>query len=429
MAPTIVTDEEAATTLCCANGMLDVLLEHPLCLKNNASNSISRRTALTPSITNSCSTRGTTVAPIVGNAFDLILVRCSQTGNTTCSEPTFSFASSTWNASNTSVPPGFRVVLEIEPSNNNSSYTTPSSQGTRFQSVQFSVGEDLNIRLPDNHDDHNSTVTKMTIHERDGQRKDTKALNMLADFLQYGRNHGRYLLLDETDEVVAVADVHVNLWSDQDRLAVVDIDGTITKSNVRGVVDTVLTNSYKYCHDGVCGLLSQMEGVRVIYLTCRPMSLANHTRKFLSSVRQTEHALPEGAFIGFAGSMTQMLFMELVYKTAHKFKTAALERHVMRPFHDLGVKAVFCAAFGNTLMDMEAYHDAGMELNRVYLVDKKSRIYCLDRNHQHEHKMTPNRSDYYLLAKGTAFDGYKDQKLLLHLLEKLTRTDPLLQRN
>lgn len=348
-----------------------------------------------------------------GNAFDLILVSSRNSHMTSCSEPTFNFGS--FGA----VSCGSRVVLEVEAVHLDQYITNivnRKPQESRHY-VQFPIDENLKIRLPENHIS-NVTMREREISPLDQPKHDPKALGLLAALLESGCNRGRYLLLSEADTITAIATVNVHLWSVDDRIAVVDIDGTITKSNVRGVVDTVLTQTYLYCHDGVCELLSTIPNVRVVYLTCRPISLSDKTRDFLSRLRQADHTLPHGALIGFTGSLTQMIFMELIYKSANDFKREALRRHVVEPYKEVGVDVSFTAAFGNTLTDMAAYHATGMDLDSIYLIDKQSSIFCLD-GKTCEADALADRHEFYLLARGTKFQGYRDRRLLTHISEKL----------
>jgi hypothetical protein len=135
----------------------------------------------------------------------------------------------------------------------------------------------------------------------------------------------RYLLYNVNDSLVGEAHAHLFLWKSHYQIVVCDIDGTITRSNVQGVMDTILTENYKKvlpnsmkqdqnkrsttnpscCHDGICQFLSQLvvhqqndimergcddeedqEIVQVVYLTARPIALASITRSFLQHVRQ-----------------------------------------------------------------------------------------------------------------------------------------------
>lgn len=306
---------------------------------------------------------------------------------------------------------------------------------------------------------------------------DAKTLGKLTSFLKKGCNAARYLLQNADGETIAIAPFNIFLWSCTDRIMVVDVDGTITRSNIRGVVDTIVTEQYTYCHDGVCEFLSSSssllrnmsssengendsknnggdgddEGdssqshIRLLYLTSRPIGIANTTRKFLSQLRQRDtHQLPQGPLIGHTGTLPQVLMMELVYKSIHEFKAAALLQHVVQPFAVMGVhpRNIFVAGFGNTLMDMQAYHMAGMDLGQIYLIDKQSNIYCLDqasktlsdkdtdddddandsntsKNNKDNNKQDhPKPRNEYLRMRGTHFMGYLDERLLDHVLDR-----------
>jgi LNS2 (Lipin/Ned1/Smp2) len=114
--------------------------------------------------------------------------------------------------------------------------------------------------------------------------------------------------------------------------------------------------------------------------------------------------------------------MDFYHANAHEFKYDTLKKYVARPFQDLGATDVFYAGFGNTVFDMHAYHNAGIDLHRMFLIDKQSRIYCLDRK-EHEDSNTDveralDRPKEYAMARGTLYgNGYQDPKLLLHVLD------------
>ena len=48
------------------------------------------------------------------------------------------------------------------------------------------------------------------------------------------------------------------LWSTSDLLVVSDIDGTITKSDVVGLVDSIAVESYGHTHSGVCRFFNEV---------------------------------------------------------------------------------------------------------------------------------------------------------------------------
>jgi phosphatidate phosphatase PAH1 len=197
---------------------------------------------------------------------------------------------------------------------------------------------------------------------RDGNHTKNKtiddATNKLKPFLKLGRNPIRYLLLDELT-VVGVAEANIFLWRYDDTLIVSDIDGTITKSNARGAIDTIITAKYQHVHHSICNLLYRLATqpkTHIVYITSRPLSLATSTRNFLDLVRQEEARLPQGPILGFGGKLSQLLLMELVSKSTHHFKSEMLWKQIVQPFRCATNDAIynlFVAGFGNTVMDMQ----------------------------------------------------------------------------
>jgi phosphatidate phosphatase PAH1 len=118
--------------------------------------------------------------------------------------------------------------------------------------------------------------------------------------------------------------------------------------------------------------------------------------------------------------------MDFYHINAHEFKYDTIQKYVTQPFLSVGIKRdqIFYAGFGNTVYDMHAYHNAGMDMHRMFLIDKKSCIFCLDSTLTTSDDSTrtciqraldhPKR---YATVKGTLFsDGYDDPKLLTYLL-------------
>ena len=146
--------------------------------------------------------------------------------------------------------------------------------------------------------------------------------------LHLGRNHLE-LKLRASPDAEDLCSVYSDLWlwDCEDRVAVVDIDGTVTRSDVRGfvasgihgavkgtaeflcnalslsstaddaettrtsIVHTSIMNTAvtaEYIHDGVAEALQHLSsaGLRIFYLTARPITWIDTTRAFLLSVGQ-----------------------------------------------------------------------------------------------------------------------------------------------
>ncbi len=119
----------------------------------------------------------------------------------------------------------------------------------------------------------------------------------LSQFSQQGHLIRFHLVDSERSSVVlGVAEATIFLWQSTDHIVACDIDGTITKSNVRGAWDTIVTERYDHVHPGVAGFLQSLQQqqhqhqhqLRIVYLTSRPMSLVTSTRKFLQTYEQQQ---------------------------------------------------------------------------------------------------------------------------------------------
>lgn len=268
----------------------------------------------------------------------------------------------------------------------------------------------------------------------DGSFAESNSATRLGHILLAGRNPARYLLLRE-DRIVGVAYSNIYLWSAEDRILVSDIDGTITRSNSGGIVDTVLTERYNHCHDAVCEFFSAVvtdrEKMQVLYVTSRPIGLASTTRKFLDNFRQQNYRLPPGPVLGFQGNLAQLLIMELVSYRTHHFKAEILWKNVVDPFRKATgmTRGIFEAAFGNTVMDIQAYNMVSVPLKSTFLVESSTKIYSFDSesddelvnlNAGKEGSGQAWRSemprDWYRRKMGTSFDGYGDPRLKAHIL-------------
>jgi hypothetical protein len=279
----------------------------------------------------------------------------------------------------------------------------------------------------------------------------------LAEFLLPGRNPIRYLLVQD-DKIIGVARANIYLWSYQDRIVISDIDGTITKSNARGVVDTLLTEKFQYCHNGVCQLLTRLSDrpcIQIAYLTSRPIALASATRRFLENMTQqntqgSNQLLPPGPLLGFGGTFSELLKMELYSKTTHHFKSGVLRSQIVKPFRhacaaaeveestnsESSSSSVFVAGFGNSWMDVQAYHMSGIELNKIFLINKKSHICVFNKKRSFQEKMVQNDDkenessplttvdipmsrEWYQTQVGTMFQqGYADVGLTSHVWDE-----------
>ena len=80
---------------------------------------------------------------------------------------------------------------------------------------------------------------------------------------------------------------YIWLYDFDDKFVIMDIDGTITKSNVTGYFQTVYLGLFTYIHDGLTPFLNNLTQslrLNVIYLTSRPMTHQRETRSLLAGI-------------------------------------------------------------------------------------------------------------------------------------------------
>lgn len=287
----------------------------------------------------------------------------------------------------------------------------------------------------------------------------------------------------ETTVILGIAEATMFLWQSTDSIVACDIDGTITKSNVRGAWDTIVTERYDHVHPGVAGFLQtlqlqQNQQLHIVYLTSRPMSLVATTRKFLQTFEQQQEGqqeheeahngtvstttttklarLPAGPIFCNLLDLGSVLMSELWWKDVYRYKKDVLTSQILLPFqmvsHDLSMssslsttttaasaavdgttkphdhQSTLVMGFGNTTFDTMAYEMAGIPLDCIYQINERGMIKCYDDTSSHvpvtvnssERLAAPQPKDYTCM-KGSTFQGYTDPKLLDDVQRKLNQ--------
>ena len=119
---------------------------------------------------------------------------------------------------------------------------------------------------------------------------------------------------------------NVFLYSEEDKIVITDIDGTITESDLMGHVAQFLgiTNH----QEGVVELLDRVvkRGYRVVYLTARSMAQEEDTKRYLfESLQETgdrgRWSLPEGPVLFSPVTFFSGLISEVVTGSPHLQKS------------------------------------------------------------------------------------------------------------
>ena len=189
------------------------------------------------------------------------------------------------------------------------------------------------------------------------------------------------------------AEFSIFLYEGSDQIIVMDVDGTVTRSDVRGYVESVYFGIYNYTHHGIVAFLNALQessGCHVLYLTSRPISHIKETRLLLRKTRDLnvpDKYLPLGPVFSNTETLLTAGYREIIAKNTVVLKSSIL----------LSISAVFQAAgrvrnkklalgfadsaicpyligIGNKVADAIAYKMAGILEGNIMLIDTSSSI-------------------------------------------------------
>jgi len=169
-------------------------------------------------------------------------------------------------------------------------------------------------------------------------------------------------------EVTTASNIH--LLHNNARIVVSDIDGTVTKSNIKGFLLPALGLS-DWKHEGVVELFSEIagRGYSLLYLTNRPIGESDRTRQYISSLSENQARMPGGPIFLQVDSLLGVTTTEL-FSTDPGANKAALLSEIKGLFHT----NPFVAGFGNKEWDSRAYLAVDIPAERIYDVDESGRV-------------------------------------------------------
>jgi len=305
--------------------------------------------------------------------------------------------------------------------------------------------------------------------ERTFSTKPTPSLLRLLN-LKRGCN---IVSLKEAQQSVSAVEFRIFVYDSRDKLCVCDVDGTITKADIRGYLETVYLGCYTYIHDGVSDFLKLLvdsdNASGVLYLTSRPFLHSLETRRLIEgekngggpqnnmsssssyqgqsflSLASTSSAFPFGPIITNHESLLLSLYRETITKDTVTFKTNALLA-VVGVFLEASSASVsgdavgrnvkggggpFTWGIGNRENDCIAYANAGVTRGNILLVDTSSRIeiWCgrvsksptgiswKDGGDQMERDL--DQKKLIAVDHGQTFAGYNDKALHVYVKRKI----------
>ena len=179
--------------------------------------------------------------------------------------------------------------------------------------------------------------------------------------LRKGRNNARLIFDDLGHEQT----LNIYLFDQHTQLVITDIDGTITKSDFKGLLAKLF--EYDHHHDGVIELFDAISknGYVLIYISAISQCADELTKKYLFKQLQNVggYSLPRSPL--FMSPVTWHEALLLQDKATNKLST-------LRSITDLFdlKENVIVGAYGNKATDTKAYLNAGIDPNKIFCVNE-----------------------------------------------------------
>ena len=150
-----------------------------------------------------------------------------------------------------------------------------------------------------------------------------------------------------------------------------DIDGTITKSDILGVILPRLGLNWN--HENVIEFINKLynNNYKIIYLTARAIFQSEATHDFLYNLSQNNKKLPKGPIIMDPDGAFSSFKKGIIQKQQYLIKILSL-LEIKNLFNDN--EQHFFAGFGNKETDAIAYRYLGIELNKIFIINSSSNI-------------------------------------------------------
>eukprot|EP00092_Neocalanus_flemingeri_P061922 GFUD01074610.1.p1 GENE.GFUD01074610.1~~GFUD01074610.1.p1 ORF type:complete len:346 (+),score=61.46 GFUD01074610.1:342-1379(+) len=199
-------------------------------------------------------------------------------------------------------------------------------------------------------------------------RTNSATSSQLSRFgLQMGPNPILYRVTTSSGSIVTTSAV-IHLMNNTAKLVVSDIDGTVTRSNIRGMILPALGLS-DWKHNGVVELYRKIanQGYQIVYLTNRAIGQSDMTREYIYSLAETPYEMPRGPVLLQVESLLGAFQTEVIKGQPEVNKIAALSR----------VKGLFpenplFSGFGNKAWDILAYKALNINPDMIFNVGEDS---------------------------------------------------------
>ena len=206
------------------------------------------------------------------------------------------------------------------------------------------------------------------INEKNTSFTNDSSLNLTSDQLKVlnlksGPNEIIYSISSGSKFIIYVK-AFIYFWSSDSRIITCDIDGTVTKSDIRGRLSHIFR--YTWIHDGIAKLFTSLDqnSYKIVYLSARPYVEINKTRILLSNINQDGNTMPKGPVILSPSGLRNAFTSEIIYKRSHEFKIEVLEN----------IKSIFDECYKPT--DALTYRTVGIKESCIFITNSLGQINC-----------------------------------------------------
>ena len=183
-----------------------------------------------------------------------------------------------------------------------------------------------------------------------------------------GRNEAK-IFFDDFDYTQKF---NIYRYSQNKKLIITDIDGTITKTDLVGLVCKTL--KWGYHHEGVVKFFDEVSkrGYVVIYLTANTLCSDDMTHTYLFSVLQNRngHSLPRSPVLMSPMTLNKAIRANSEAKT--KMKRARVTS--LMELFESNPADVVAGAYGNKPGDTKAYQGANIQDDKIFIINPQSDI-------------------------------------------------------
>lgn len=208
--------------------------------------------------------------------------------------------------------------------------------------------------------------------KRDPPKKVIWSLELDSDQLKgFDLNYGVNDVTFKLSGINQKLDAKIFFWKNTEKIIVSDIDGTITKSDVRGHIYNFMGRDWT--HKGVANLYSKIvkNSYKIVYLTTRPLGQSSMTRFYLQSIEQDGDRLPEGPILHSPDGLFGALYREIISRNPQNFKISCLRKIGML----FGEEMPFISGFGNKATDVITYKALGIPASKIFTINTQGNIY------------------------------------------------------